>query len=321
MDTPAPLTPVSPGEAVRKPSLTTRLSTYIYLRPWLILVLLLGLPLLWMGVVYLGSLGAMLVNSFYHLDDFTGLVVRRFTLATYADLLTRSNLDIVFRSASMAAAVTLTTALLSFPLAYYWARFASPQIKGLLYLAVLLPLWSSYLVRVYAWKLILSKEGILSWFVSQLRLDGLLDWLLRLPAIGGPSLSVSAFGIFIVFVYVWLPYMILPVQAALERVPNSLLEASGDLGARPGETFRRVTFPLALPGIIAGSIFTFSLTLGDFIVPAALGNSSFFIGQAVLSHQGTSGNIPLAAAFTVVPMAIMILYLIGARRMGAFDAL
>jgi putative spermidine/putrescine transport system permease protein len=315
------MTPISPETAARRPSLTTRLSTYLYTRPWLIFILLLGPPLLWMGVIYLGSLGALLVNSFYHLDDFTGLVVRRFTLATYANLLTRANLDIVFRSAGMAAMVTLTTALLSFPLAYFWARFASPRLKGFLYLAVLLPLWSSYLVRVYAWKLILSKEGILSWFFNQLSLDGLLNWLLRLPAIGGPSLSVSAIGIFIVFVYVWLPYMILPVEAALERVPNSLLDASADLGARPGETFRRVTFPLVLPGVIAGSIFTFSLTLGDFIVPAALGNSSFFIGQAVLSHQGTSGNLPLAAAFTVVPMVIMILYLIGARRMGAFDAL
>jgi putative spermidine/putrescine transport system permease protein len=161
----------------------------------------------------------------------------------------------------------------------------------------------------------------LSWFVSLVRLDWLLDWLLRLPGIGGPSLSVSAFGIFIVFVYVWLPYMILPIQAALERVPKSLLDASGDLGARPSQTFRSVILPLAFPGVVAGSIFTFSLTLGDFIVPATLGNSSFFIGQAVLSHQGTSGNIPLAAAFTVLPMGIMILYLVGAKRLGAFDAL
>lgn len=287
----------------------------------MILLLLLGPPLLWMGVVYLGSLGALLINSFFQLDDFTGLVVRQFTLATYADLFTRSNMDIVMRTTGMAAAVTLTTAVLAFPLAYYMARFASPRLKPYLYLAVLLPLWSSYLVRVYAWKLILAKEGILSWLITQLHLDPLLEWLLSLPAIGGPSLSVSALGIYIVFVYVWLPYMILPVNAALERVPNSLIEASGDLGAHPSQTFRRVLLPLAIPGIIAGSIFTFSLTMGDFIVPASLGNSSYFIGQAVLSHQGTSGNIPLAAAFTVIPMVIMILYLLGARRLGAFDAL
>ncbi|HLE51834.1 MAG TPA: ABC transporter permease [Anaerolineales bacterium] len=301
--------------------MASQISTYLYLRPWLILILLLGPPLFWMGVVYLGSLAALLVNSFFTLDDFTGLVVRRLTLATYQDLFTRANMDIVMRTTAMAASVTVATAVLAFPLAYYMARFASARVKASLYLAVLLPLWSSYLVRVYAWKLILAKEGILSWFVAQVRLDWLLNWLLSLPAVGGPSLSVSKIGIFLVFVYVWLPYMILPVQAALERVPKSLLEASGDLGARPGQTFRNITLPLAFPGIVAGSIFTFSLTMGDFIVPTALGNSSYFIGQAVLSHQGTSGNIPLAAAITVIPMAIMVLYLIGAKKLGAFDAL
>jgi putative spermidine/putrescine transport system permease protein len=298
-----------------------RISTSLYLRPWLILTLLLGPPLLWMGVIYLGSLASLLVNSFFHLDDFSGLVVREFTLATYRDLLTRANMDIVLRTSGMAAAVTLTCALLAFPLAYYMARYAAPRTRVLLYLAVLLPLWSSYLVRVYAWKLILAREGILSWFVGQARLGGVLDSLLGIPGIGGPSLSVSMIGMYVVFVYVWLPYMILPIQAALERLPRSVLEASGDLGARPRETFRFVTLPLVLPGVVAGSIFTFSLTLGDFIVPSTLGNSSFFIGQAVLSHQGTSGNVPLAAAFTVLPMAIMILYLIGAKRLGAFDAL
>jgi putative spermidine/putrescine transport system permease protein len=321
MQSKASLSPAAPLPTEKRASPGERLSTFLYLRPWLILALLLAAPLFWMGVVYLGSLATLLINSFFYLDDFTGLVVRQFTLATYGDLLTRANMDIILRTSAMAAAVTLATAVLAFPLAYYMARYASPRAKGLLYLGVLLPLWSSYLVRVYAWKLILAKEGILSWFFRQARLDPLLDWLLGLPGIGGPSLSVSALGIFIVFVYVWLPYMILPVQAALERVPKSLLEASGDLGARPGQTFRHVILPLAFPGFVAGSIFTFSLTLGDFIVPASLGNSSFFIGQAVLSHQGTSGNLPLAAAFTVVPMVIMVLYLIGARRLGAFDAL
>lgn len=305
----------------RPQSFGYRLSTYLYLRPWLILALLLGPPLGWMGMIYLGSLFTLLINSFFHLDDFTGLVVREFTLATYRDLFTRANLDIVLRTAGMAAAVTLTCAGLAFPLAYYMARYANARAKPLLYLAVLLPLWSSYLVRVYAWKLILAREGIVSWFVGQLHLDRVLQALLSLPIIGGPSLSVSMIGMYVVFVYVWLPYMVLPIQAALERLPRSMLEASEDLGARPGETFRFITLPLVLPGVVAGSIFTFSLTLGDFIVPGTLGNSSFFIGQAVLSHQGTSGNIPLAAAFTVIPMTIMILYLIGAKRMGAFDAL
>jgi putative spermidine/putrescine transport system permease protein len=160
-----------------------------------------------------------------------------------------------------------------------------------------------------------------SWLFQAVGLQWVLDGLLDLPVIGGPSLSVSAMGMFLAFTYIWLPYMILPIQAALERLPRSLLEASGDLGARPAETLRHVILPLVFPGVVAGSIFTFSLTLGDFIVPSALGNSSFFIGQAVLSHQGTSGNIPLAAAFTVVPMAIMGVYLLLARRLGAFDAL
>jgi len=208
---------------------------------------------------------------------------------------------------------------------FFPARFigvdAGPRLKPLLYLSVMLPLWSSYLVRVYSWKLILAKEGILSWLFAQTGLGWLLQVILDLPGIGGPSLSISPLGIFIVFVYVWLPYMVLPIQAALERVPRSLLEASGDLGARPHQTFWLVTLPLALPGVVAGSIFTFSLTLGDFIVPSVLGNSSFFLGQAVLSHQGTSGNIPLAAALTTVPMLIMAVYLWIARKFGAFEAM
>jgi putative spermidine/putrescine transport system permease protein len=276
---------------------------------------------LWLGVVYLGSLLALLVQSFYHLDDFTGLVVRSFTLDTYRQLFTAANLDIVARTTTMAAAVTLTEVILAFPVAYYMARYASPPVKATLYLGVTLPLWSSYLVRVYSMKLILAKEGVFGWIVTQLGLDGLLDALLGIPGLGGPSLSVSALGAYLAFSYVWLPYMILPIEAALTRVPRSLLEASADLGARPLQTFRQVTLPLAFPGVVAGSIFTFSLTLGDFIVPGALGNSSFFIGQVVLAHQGTAGNIPLAAAFTVVPMVIMALYLLGARKLGAFDAL
>lgn len=298
-----------------------RLSTYLYRRPKLVLALLLGPPMLYMVIVYLGSLFALLLNSFFRLDGFTGQVVREFTLVTYTQLLQRANLDIILRTTAMAAAVTIADALLAFPVAYYMAKFASPRIKTILYLGVMLPLWSSYLVRVYAWKLILAKEGIVSWFINLLHLNAPLDWLLNLPGIGGSSLALSPIGVFIVFCYIWLPYMILPTQAALERVPRSFEEASGDLGAKPSETFRHVTLPLALPGVVAGSIFTFSLTLGDFIVPLSLGNSKFFIGQAVYSHQGTSGNIPLAAAFTMGPVLIMIVYLLIARKLGAFDAL
>ncbi|MEK7784103.1 MAG: ABC transporter permease [Chloroflexota bacterium] len=298
-----------------------QISTFLYRRSTLSLILLLAPPLLWLGVVYLGSLFSMLVQSFYHIDRFTGLVVREFTLATYAELFTPANLDVTMRTSGMAAAVTLAAALLAFPLAYYMARYATGRTKAFLYLAVLLPLWSSYLIRVYAWKLILAKEGIISWFVARLGLQGALDWVLGLPVVGGPSLSVSAIGMWLVFIYVWLPYMILPIQAALERVPKSLIEASGDLGARPGQTFRTVILPLAFPGVVAGSIFTFSLTLGDFIIPGTIGNSSYFIGQVVLVQQGTAGNVPLAAAFTVIPMVIMGVYLVIARNLGAFDAL
>ena len=298
-----------------------RISTYLYRRPRLVLLLMLIPPLAWFVVVYLGSLVSLLINSFFYLDDFTGKVVPEFTLRTYAQLLESANLDIFFRTTLMAASVTFASAGIAFPLAYYIARFASARWKTILYILVTLPLWSSYLVRVYSWKLILAQEGIISWFAHILGLTGILGWYLRLPGIGGPSLSVSATGVFLVFVYIWLPYMILPIQTALERVPKSLIEASSDLGASPFQTFWTVLLPLSLPGVIAGSIFTFSLSLGDFIVPSMFGNSSYYIGKAVLSYQGTSGNIPLAAAFTMGPIVIMLAYLLIARKLGAFDAL
>jgi putative spermidine/putrescine transport system permease protein len=302
---------------------STRLaSTWLWQHGGVLTGLLLLPPLLWLGVVYLGSLGALLAQSFFSLDEFTGQVVREVSLGTYAELLGgRANLDIIGRTVLMAAAVTLGCAVIGFPIAYYAARYASPRGKALFYLAVMLPLWSSYLVRVYAWKLILAREGIISWAAARTGTTPLLEALLALPVIGGPSLSVSYLGMWLVFTYIWLPYMILPTQAALERVPGSLLEASADLGARPGTTFRMVILPLAMPGLVAGSIFTFSLTLGDYIVPYIVGTSSLFIGQAVYLHQGTAGNIPLAAAFSVVPIAIMAVYLAVAKRMGAFDAL
>jgi putative spermidine/putrescine transport system permease protein len=312
------MTTITPA---RPTSLLQRVSTFLYTHPGLMLAVLLGPPLAWMLIAYIGALFTLLIQSFFRLDDFTGRIVREFTLATYAQLFTRANLDIFTRTTAMAAAVTVACAVIAFPLAYYMARHATGRLKAALYLAVTLPLWSSYLVRVYSWRLILAKEGIVSWAFAQLHLNPVLDWVLSLPGIGGQSLSFSPIGMFFVFVYVWLPYMILPIQAALERVPRSLLEASGDLGARPGETFRHVTLPLVFPGLVAGSIFTFSLTLGDYIIPSVVGNSSYFIGAAVLTHQGTSGNVPLAAAMTVVPIAIMGVYLLMARKLGAFDAL
>jgi putative spermidine/putrescine transport system permease protein len=299
----------------------TTVSDFFFRRPGILTLVLLLPPLLWIGVVYVGSLLALLIQSFYALDDFSGTIVREFTLVTYAQLFERANLEIILRTVTMAAAVTVAAAIIAFPIAFFAARYAKGATKALFYLAVMMPLWSSYLVKVYAWKLILAKEGIITWIAKELHLEWALDALLAIQPIGGPSLSFSYIGTFLVFVYIWLPYMILPTQAALERVPQNYIEAAADLGANPAQTFRTVIFPLALPGIIAGSIFTFSLTLGDYIIPQIIGNSRPFIGMAVYGLQGNSGNIPLAAAFTVVPMVIMAIYLAVAKRLGAFDAL
>lgn len=298
-----------------------RLSDLFWRRPTLLLALMLIPPVLWLGIIYIGSLIALLLQSFFSIDEFSGMINYELTLSTYGQLLNPANFDIIVRTVLMAAVVTLASAVLAFPIAYYAARYATGKWKAFFYLGVMLPLWSSYLVKVYAWKLILAKEGILTWIFAQLHLTWLLDAILAIPVIGGNSLSISYIGTFLVFVYVWLPFMILPVQAALERVPGNLIEASGDLGARPNQTFRHVLLPLALPGIIAGSIFTFSLTLGDYIIPQIVGSSRLFIGQAVYAQQGTAGNVPLAAAFSVVPIVIMGAYLWAAKRMGAFDAL
>jgi putative spermidine/putrescine transport system permease protein len=297
------------------------LADVLYLRPRLFLALLLAPPLVWLGVVYLGSLIALLAQSFFSLDDFSGVIVRQPTLATWAQLLVPANLDVIARSFTMAALVTLGDGVLAFPIAYFAARYARGSVKAAFYLLVMTPLWSSYLVKIYAWKLVLAREGILTWALGKAGVGAALEKFLSLPVVGGPSLSASYTGTFIVFCYIWLPYMILPAQAALERVPSNLIEASADLGASSGSTFRHVIFPLAFPGVVAGSIFTFSLTLGDYIVPQIVGGSQYYLGQAVYAQQGTAGNVPLAAAFSVVPILIMGVYLTIARRLGAFDAL
>ena len=304
------------ADAVRSP-----LSDTLWRRPNLLLFLLVTPPLLWLGIVYLGSLFALLAQSFFSIDEFSGLINYEFTLKTYAQLFRASNFDIILRTIAMASAVTIGAAIVAFPIAYYAARYATGKWKAVFYLGVMLPLWSSYLVKVYSWKLILAKEGILNWLFETLHLSWVLEAYLAIPGIGGNSLSVSWTGTFLVFLYVWLPFMILPIQASLERVPPSMLEASGDLGAKPGQTLRHVILPLALPGIIAGSIFTFSLTMGDYIIPQIVGTSARMIGQAVYQFQGTAGNIPLAAAFAVVPIVVMGIYLTLAKRAGAFDAL
>jgi putative spermidine/putrescine transport system permease protein len=304
-----------------RPPVTHRVASYLHQHPRLKLLLLLLLPVLWLVVVYGGSLISLLLQSFYRLNPFSGVLERVISLDTWKTLFTDANNAVILRTVGMAIAVTVASVILAFPLAYYMARYADRKTKALLVLLVLIPLWSSYLVRVYSWKLILSAEGVISWFVDRLGLGFLLDAALSTPGIGGPSLSVSYLGQFMVFVFIWLPYMILPIHASLERVPRSLLEASADLGAQPALTFRKVTWPLAIPGVVAGSIFTFSLTLGDYIIPTIIGDSSPFIGLAIYSYQGVAGNLPLAAAFSFVPIAVMAVYLIAARRFGAFEAL
>jgi putative spermidine/putrescine transport system permease protein len=298
------------------------ISTFFHGRNAFYVSLLLLPPLLWLGTVYLGSLLTLLLQSFYAIDEFTARIVPEFTLKTYQQLFTQpANVDIVLRTVLMAVAVTIASAVIAFPLANYMARYAGPKMKALCYVGVMLPMWTSYLVKVYAWRLILAKQGIVSWAFASLGLGGALDAMLATPVVGGPSLASSYIGMFIVFVYMWLPFMILPLAASLERVPGSLLQASADLGARPGQTFRNVVLPLALPGLAAGSVFTFSLTLGDYIIPSVVGAPGYFIGMMVYQQQGTAGNMPLAAAFSVVPIVLIALYLTFAKRLGAFDAL
>jgi putative spermidine/putrescine transport system permease protein len=270
------------------------------------LFLLLGLPLFWFVVVYLGSLVVLLVNSFWSYDPVTGRIDQSFTLENYVTLLTRTVYQVItLRTVGMAALVTVTTALIAFPIAYYMARVASPRVRAALVIATTLPLWAAYVAKVYAWRLMLVPDGVVNWFLEPLGLTG--------PGLGDVA-------VWLVFTYLWLPYMILPTFAGLQRIPGSLLEASADLGARSVTTFRRVVLPLAFPAIVAGSIFTFSLTLGDYIAPSLV-SSTQFIGNVILAQQGGSGDIPLAAAYATFPLVIMLVYLWVARRLGAFENL
>jgi putative spermidine/putrescine transport system permease protein len=298
-----------------------RVSSFSYRHPRLRLAAVLALPLAWFVVVYIGSLVALLVQSFYSLDSFSGTVDKSFTLDTWRSMWNDVTRDIVLRTVAMAALVTLGAIAVAMPLAYYMAKVASSRMKTVLFIAVLMPLWSSYIVRVLSWRQILNSEGVITWFADHLWLGWVIDAILDAPVIGGADLTTSFAGQYLVFLYVWLPYMVLPVQAGLERVPDSLLEASSDLGARSTTTFWKVTWPLGLPGIVAGSIFTFSLTLGDYIIPQLVGPSKPTIGLAIYQFQGVAGNLPLAAAYTAIPMVIMGIYLTVARRMGAFEAL
>ncbi|MBL33497.1 MAG: spermidine/putrescine ABC transporter permease [Oceanospirillaceae bacterium] len=315
---------MSSAEAViplAKRSPLGRFADVLYRRPNLYLLLLLVPPLLWFGSVYIASLLSLLWQGFYTFDDFTMLVDETLTLSNYAQLFDAANFDIILRTFLMAVSVTLFSALLAFPIAYYMARFDTGRTKAFFYIAVMLPMWTSYIVKAYAWTLLLAKEGVSSWFINLFGLDSVLQFLLSIPGIGGNTLSTSNLGRFLVFTYIWLPFMILPIQAALERLPPSLLQASADLSGTPLKTFRYVIFPLAVPGIAAGSIFTFSLTLGDYIVPQLVGPPGLFLGTMVYVQQGSIGNMPMAAAFTLVPIVLIAVYLSIVKRLGAFDAL
>jgi putative spermidine/putrescine transport system permease protein len=273
-------------------------------------VLLLSGPAAWFVGLYLAALAVLFVSAFWRVDGFTGEVVHSWTLDNFRTLVSEPTYrTIALRTIGIAAAVTVTDAILALPFAYYAARLAPQRLSRALFVAVLLPLWTSYLVRVYAWRLILARDGILNWGLDQ-------------AGVGSLNVAYSNVAMWIVFSYIWLPFMILPVWAAIERVPDSMLEASADMGARGFTTFRRVLLPLVLPGLAAGSIFTFSLTLGDFITPTLVGGAgSDFIGNVVYRSVGVANDVPFAAAFAVVPVVVMGAYLLLARRLGAFEAL
>lgn len=286
-----------------------RLSGVLWRRPWLKAVALLAPPLGAFLIVYIGALGIILVSSFWTANSFTSAVEHTWTLANYRTLFSTANpyFHIAGFTLKIAAAVTVTDAILAFPLAFFMARLAGKRTRALLFVMVLLPLWSSYLVRIYAWQTMLGHNGA-------------INWALHGVGLPGQNLSYTNTAMWIVFSYIWLPFMVLPVYAALERIPDSYLEASADLGARGWRTFRSVVLPLALPGVVAGSIFTFALTLGDYITPSLIGGTgSQMIGNVVYDNFST--NLPFAAAFTVIPLAIMGVYLLIARRLGAFEAL
>ena len=278
----------------------------LYARPRSVASLLMAAPLTWLVVVYLGSLALLLVSAFWTYSAATDTIDTSPSLVNFGEIIASSTFrTIALRTIGMAALVTLTTAIIAFPIAYYMARVASHRVRGLLVVAILLPLWASYVVKVYAWRIILSEQGILNWSLEPLGVSG--------PGYGDVAL-------WLVFTYLWLPYMILPIYAGLERIPTGLLEASSDLGARGRQTFRRIILPLAFPAVVAGSIFTFSLTLGDYIAPSLI-TSTQFLGNVIFSQLGAAGDLPLAAALGTIPVVLMIIYLLAARRMGAFEAL
>jgi putative spermidine/putrescine transport system permease protein len=283
---------------------------YFWRKPAIGSASLLALPAAWFLLCYLAAIFALLISAFWTVDPLSGTIIPAWNLDNFRQLLSVPVYrTIALRTVFIAAAVTFTDALMAWPFAYVMVRLAGPRMRAALMLLVLLPLWSSYLARVYAWRLILAHDGALNWALHEVGLPG-------------ASIGYSNWAMWIVFSYLWLPFMILPLYAALERIPPSLLEASGDLGAKGFTTFRRVLWPMALPGMVAGSIFTFSLTLGDYVTPVLVGGpGSDFIGNVVYANVGVTNNIPFAAAYAMLPLLVMAAYLLIARKLGAFEAL
>jgi putative spermidine/putrescine transport system permease protein len=288
----------------------SRFSAALWRRPWARATLLLTPALAWFVLIYLAALAVLLITAFWRINAFTTNIERVWNIDNFTLIFGNAAYRaIVLRTVGIAAGVTVVDAIIALPFAYYMARIASGRTRTLLYVAILLPLWASYLARVYAWLLIFTHDGVLNWTLGKL-------------GAGSVSLIYTNWAVFIVFCYVWLPFMIIPVYAALERIPPSQIEASQDLGARTWRTARLVILPLVLPGLVAGSIFTFSLTLGDFITPILIGGAgSTFMGNVIEQNVGISNNVPFAAAMALIPMAIMAVYLLGARALGAFKAL
>ena len=290
---------------MRRRSVGHRLAGLFHGRPRLQVSALLAGPVGWLVIGYLGSLAVLLITSFWTLGELSGEIEKTWTLDNFKDVFSNDVYrDVTLRTVLIAALVTVTDALLAFPIAFYMAKIAEPRMRGFLVVAVLMPLWSAYLVKAFAWRGILSSDGVLNWALEPLGLEG-------------PGYGLVA--VWLVMSYIWLPYMIIPIYAGLERIPDTLLSASEDMGAKPGYTFRRVVMPLVFPAVVAGSIFTFSLTLGDFITPGLVGSGDQFIGTVVRDNFNV--DLPFAAAFTMVPIAIMIIYLLVARRFGAFEHL
>jgi putative spermidine/putrescine transport system permease protein len=297
------------GQVAEQDRIGLRLSSALWRRPWARATILLTPPLAWFVVAYLAALVVLLITAFWQINPFTTNIERVWTLSNFTQILSSSAYrGVILRTVGMAAAVTIVDAIVAFPFAYFMARIASRRARTALFVAILLPLWASYLAKVYSWLLIFTRGGV-------------LDWTLGKVGVGQVHLIYTNWAVFTVFAYIWLPFMIIPVYAALERIPNSQLEASQDLGARTWITTRRVVIPLALPGIVAGSIFTFSLTLGDYITPQLVGGTSAnFMGNIIYTNIGIANNLPFAAAMAMVPIVIMAIYLTTARALGALEA-